>query len=488
MGGIDENDVWIAGDVILHREGGAWVRRGNTGADPMGAQVPDNLFAVWANGKNDVWMAGQDGKTWRWNGVQWQQYTSPAQRPLYALWGRATNEVWAVGDPYMPNGGAPNQANLQQWNGSAWTPRLEGMPTVGSYYRVWGRGKDEVFAVGGPGLVRWDGTRWSTEASFPRDLTYNAVWADASTVVAAGTGGSIARKRGGGEFTRERGGDTYLLAVQAFSANEVWAVGYPGLVRRFDGSTWSTVTDLPQVVAKTEFKRLWGSGPDNLRIVGGDGNVLHRVGGTWNFLSAPKVPASSYQAVYGTARDNVWLVGSGGVTARCDDQERCTRIEVPSGITASITGVWGSAPGDMWAVGSSGTLLRFDNLRPGWTKTNLPTSYETTNLHAVWGSGPSGDVWIVGASTVLRYSRGKQAIEPMQVPPAVASVTFFGVHGTSNSDVWLVGSGGLVAHYNGKDWAYQNSGAVSHPLFDVYARDGQVWAVGYGAAILHYPR
>jgi hypothetical protein len=60
------------------------------------------------------------------------------------------------------------------------------------------------------------------------------------------------------------------------------------------------------------------------------------------------------------------------------------------------------------------------------------------------------------------------------------------VWGNSGSDVFAVGDGGTILHYDGVDWSNMDSG-TSQPLYDVWGSSGSdVFAVGDGGTILHY--
>lgn len=479
VGGVDAGDVWIAGETILHREGGVWMQKNQTQA---GSPVPDNLHAIWASGKDDIWAAGNSGVIWHWKGAAWEGNATPSTKPVYALWGRDANEVWAAGYPETGT-----VANLLRWDGMKWS-RVEGnpKPPVSTYHRIWGR-KNEIFAVGIAGLIRWDGTGWARDDKVPKDdASQFAVWADDDNIVVAGRAGNIMRKRGSSDFVQEHvGGKEHdgrdLNGVWAFSPAEVWAVGDKGLVRRFDGSTWSSVV-VPSEVRNVDLRAIWGTGPDNLWIAGKVGTVLHLTKTGWKNLTNPN-HSPVYEAVYGINPENIWLVGSQGQTLRCKEDETCEVI--PSGVTRWLQGVWGSSANDIWAVGESSTVLRFDPINSKW----IPVAgAPVTDLYGVCGQGSAGDVWMVGAnsSLVLRYKRAAGLFERVSLPPEVGGF-FQGVHCASDIDMWVVDSYGGIVHMDDQGWAYQKTSATSFPLYGVHGNSGEVWAVGYGGVILHYP-
>jgi hypothetical protein len=83
----------------------------------------------------------------------------------------------------------------------------------------------------------------------------------------------------------------------------------------------------------------------------------------------------------------------------CDLAAWCP-VPTPVSTLYSLTSVWGSGKNDVWAVGSGGSIIHYDGAK--WTAT--PTPVRNT-FHAVWGSGPN-DVWAVSMTDVLFHSTG----------------------------------------------------------------------------------
>lgn len=83
----------------------------------------------------------------------------------------------------------------------------------------------------------------------------------------------------------------------------------------------------------------------------------------------------------------------------CDEAPWCP-VPVDLSSFSSLTAVWGSAKNDVWAVGSNGTVLHWDGV--AWVTT--PTTRVNT-FNAVWGSGPN-DVWIASATDTIFHADG----------------------------------------------------------------------------------
>ena len=102
-------------------------------------------------------------------------------------------------------------------------------------------------------------------------------------------------------------------------------------------------------------------------------------------------------------------------------------------------------------------------------------------LYAVWGSS-SSDVFAVGQGGAIQHYDGS-AWSRMD---SGTSNDLHGVWGDSSSDVFAVGHGGTIQHYDGDAWKPMNSGTVSS-LWCVWGNSSSdVFAVGAGGAILHY--
>jgi hypothetical protein len=104
-----------------------------------------------------------------------------------------------------------------------------------------------------------------------------------------------------------------------------------------------------------------------------------------------------------------------------------------------------------------------------------------TDIRSVWGNSTS-DVFAVGyGSTILHYDGSTWT---PTVSDATASLD--GVWGSTGSDVFAVGYGGTILHYDGSSWTQMASGTGSW-LQGVWGSSASdVFALGYGNTVLHY--
>jgi hypothetical protein len=82
---------------------------------------------------------------------------------------------------------------------------------------------------------------------------------------------------------------------------------------------------------------------------------MHWDGNTWSVVNYDL--AAGYNDVWGTASDDVWVVGWFGAIAHWDGNAWSS---VDSGVTNVLYGVQGAASDDVWAVGYSGTIVHYN--------------------------------------------------------------------------------------------------------------------------------
>jgi hypothetical protein len=119
---------------------------------------------------------------------------------------------------------------------------------------------------------------------------------------------------------------------------------------------------------------------------------------------------------------------------------------VNNAMGASLDGVWANTDFDMWFVGVSAAgmeplAVHFDgfSLQPsrlpgtGWPK-------------SVWGSA-SNDVWVVGTQGLIEHWDGTQWL----TVPSGTDRTLYALSGTASDDVWAAGSQ-VMLHWDGSSW------------------------------------
>jgi len=401
-----------------------------------------------------------------------------------------------------------------QFEHSGWHGRLNAIHGTG----------DNLYAVGSFGAVLHRvGDQWE-RLDFPKlyEPTFNerrslySVWADAESVVVAGSK-MVARRRNetwedvllpegvtgasevwgrGDELwigTRDKvfhtvdGGwsePRYVTDFRAFCGNkrEVFAVG-DRRIHRFDGISW---TASPYADEKWRDVSCPESGT---AIAVGKSTFANNAGEEWAVVG--EGPAD-VRAVWGQS-DDVVAVGKG---LSHFDGTHWTTVQ-PESLGAAVKGVFG-VDGRIFAVGDEGRI--YERRDSGWRLSyQLPEvpreaddSYGRVDyLNKMWG--PSADhLWVVGTNKNLlefkdgawfqrtsgelsldaiwglgedlAYAVGTDVLQwngrqwsPLTLPVNPGLRGFNGVWGTSADDVWVVGDDALL-HFDGVTWSNRIEG------------------------------
>jgi hypothetical protein len=207
--------------------------------------------------------------------------------------------------------------------------------------------------------------------------------------------------------------------------------------------TWSVVHDgLPGALLS-----VWGTSATDVWAVGGDAGdgagptVMHLDGDEWSRLETGQ--SGDLWWVYGFAGGPIFMGGAGGTILRYQDGA-FTRMATPgSGV---VFGIWGSTPGAMWAVGG-----------------------EAGGARGAFAWRLEGETWT----------------EAPGFPSDLAATdALWKVFGRGGDDVWMVGTGGKLLHWNGATLTPSFVG-LAESLFTVHANRERFAAVGgFGTGLL----
>ncbi|OJY25089.1 MAG: hypothetical protein BGO98_08790 [Myxococcales bacterium 68-20] len=180
----------------------------------------------------------------------------------------------------------------------------------------------------------------------------------------------------------------------------------------------------------------------------------------WCLVPTPLSPFHVLMALWGTSKNDVWAVGSGGTIMHYDGNAWSL---TPTGIKNTFFDIWGSGPNDIWVVSSTEVILHGTGFQNGvavWE--NVPTSLSTfsaTFVRAVWGSSAS-DVRIGSRAysfsaagknyTGDQFLRTELADGGVGWRPIPSTHTVTRIWGSSPTDVWMTADNSTyVAHERG---------------------------------------
>ena len=193
-------------------------------------------------------------------------------------------------------------------------------------------------------------------------------------------------------------------------------------------------------------------------------------------------------SVWGTASDDVWMVGSDpgdGPYVLHYDGEAIARM--PTDVRSDLW--WVTTDGaTVWMCGEGGVVLRHavgsEVIEPIATGTDV-------TLFGIVSFG-AADTWAVGgdpaqkSGVILRHD-GMEFRE-VEAPPDVVDATWFKAWGPAPDDVWIVGLGGEALHWDGTAFDVLPVPAM-RPLLTVHGSGGDdVVAVGgFGTGFIVHP-
>ena len=497
-----DDDVYLFGQAvgIVHWDGRRWSQeapdiRVNAawgqsayGVFAVGNGVMRGIFNGWTTTKMDVdltgvWASGLDvyavgsapTSMLHGDGESWSQVTDPtvlAQGSLSSIWGSGSDDVYAVG------------TGVIHWDGSSWSKVLS-WDTV-HFHSVFGSGSTDVFAVGevadgSPQSIgataHWDGTQWSLSTSASGRL--NAVWAGGpNEVFAAGEGGLF---RWNGSWASVPLADAHnrpLITHDLYTAiggtpGGVFAVG-DSTILHWGGSEWSPTASIGKPTAA------WASGPDDAYTVSRyEATINHWDGSSW---SAAGPPAEGwFDAVWGSGPNDVFVAGSAGGVLHWDGRLWSPML---SGTNQEILSLWGDAPDDVFAVGANdptqGALVHWDGA--AWSA--LWSQQYDAFVNAVWAEDRKHAFVVGGGSQSLIYRWDGTALNPMDTTD-LGPGPLTAVWGSGPIDVFAVGNGGLIAHWNGgAKWTAMPSGTTQNLHAVAGSGPGDVFVGGDGV-LLH---
>jgi len=316
-----------------------------------------------------------------------------------------------------------------------------------------------------------------------------------------------------------------FTGVDVLTATNAWAVGYfdassapwqRPLAARWDGAAWR-LTSPPTPSAGAWLSGVDGSATGNVWAVGATGAapLIQRWNGSaWNRVVSPSPAGASsadLRGVKAVSASDAWAVGNAVVPGGSPSSR--TMIQRWNGTSWNIVpspspdptqnllvAVDRVADNAAWAVGNighdgygggtvAGLVLRWNG--SAWTREAIPGSDSTfsiVTLHDVVALA-ANDVWVVGSAFhrqlfrevpyLLRWNGQTWQHSTILNPPAGA---FHGVTALSQTNVYAVGTGGLVARWNGSNWSREKTPApgLSNALLAASTTGtGNVWAAGW---------
>ena len=309
-----DGDAWAVGDngvraAFLHWDAGRWRRI----VSPVFALDVDAVSA------DDIWAVGSSSSgptavsiTEHWNGSRWTVVTVGGRPGEYlrAVVALSPSDVWAVG-------ARERGPLIEHWNGKAWT-RFAGGPLDGLLHGIDSFSPRAVWAVGTQGLQttgrpsenplveHWTGRSWQTLSAPSLDRV-----------------------------------DENLLAVDAVSASDVWAVGSADLngnrlplVLRWNGHGWRRLPMAGLPTSRASLAAVAAVGATDVWVAGSRGFgqsqrtlLAHWDGRRWKQLQSP-VRGGGLLDLAVLSPSDIWAAG-GSLDANGNSRSLLERYTCP---------------------------------------------------------------------------------------------------------------------------------------------------------------
>jgi hypothetical protein len=295
---------------------------------------------------------------------------------------------------------------------------------------AWGAESGERFVVGGglgngaPGMM-WvlKSGKWKAVELSSTDTLWWVFGFSASEVYAVGEHGALYRYDGEQAHRLSIPTTATLFGIWGTSPSDLWVVGGSpngdapnDVLLHFDGQTW-TQAQLPRVF-DVPFLKVWGSAADDVYVVGQVGVILHFDGTGWTHQ--PSGSTSVLVTVAGSSATDVYAVG-GPPFALLHNDGTGWKSEEPPGIASGLGGVAFGANGDLFAVGLAGVKWR----RPSGTKEWIDESeaLPSNDLHGVWVAADGSAIAVggnyVAANNLATPRKGVVAYFGSAPPPNI---------------------------------------------------------------------
>ena len=425
--------------------------------DGLAAGPGDVFWTAWAS-EREVFIAGDEGAIFHFDGVIWERQTAPAPVPVHAIFGLSRDHLHAVG-----------------WMGAVFA--FDG--------ESWRKERGCVISD--------DGRYAAVDDNTPLfDLTGD----EEGRLWAVGDHGTILAYRNGTWEHEDSGTRTHLRAIIRLPDGGLVAAGNDGVVLTSPGDGAWTALDCP---VRSGFQALLPLGDDELLLAGGRyfidangfrGDLVRWCAGRFERIEADE-PLARLRAL-AHYRDGALAVGDKGRIYfikgnRFDRLESATRHD--------LMGIAPLPTGEALAVGDCGMVLTAaPNLHevlaapasisgedaPSWERMESGLDRQ---LWGLWHDEHSGLVYACGEEgTVLRFDG-----ERFERLPPVGS---FGIHclaAASDGGLFAAGQLGEIHHFDGSRWRKQFDLHVDITILSFWAESPEkIFAVGDEGLVLHW--
>ncbi len=277
VAGTSAEDVWVVGAQPELTSGPAVLRSRDGALQPVEVPMLHDLWWVHAFESGPVFLGGGGATVLRYENDAFERTPTPVffGNTVFGIWGAAPDDVWAVG------GFAGRDGFAWRYDGAAWTevelpadlPR-SAAGNIPALFKVWGRGPDDVWMVGGLGTVlHFDGTEIRRIDVDTTTQLFTVAGDEQDVVIVGGLSEGLLLRGGVDGFSDDTPPQAPLLqAVAIDNDGTTWVAGVDGFaMRQVSGADWEPI-DLGLTSRPQSIHALW-TDPDG-GVWGAGGSVL----------------------------------------------------------------------------------------------------------------------------------------------------------------------------------------------------------------------
>jgi photosystem II stability/assembly factor-like uncharacterized protein len=448
-------------------------------------QTDGVLWAAVADAADNMFLAGDDGTVFRFDGDSWSQEDFPGKPPVHSLC-LHNDRVYSVGWLGF----------ICERSDGRWRRIQGGLNAIGTdnlpLFEIEADTAGNLWAVGDEGrIVQYNGETWHEHNSGTSANLRSVLPLADGRVLVAGAGGTVLIFDQDTWSPIETDTGCPVVSMAQLSDHTVIAVGgeydlndgeFRGRIFLFNDGLWQAV-DTEQPLPRLRRVRKCG---DNLLICGDDGTAFR-----WTAEGARRLPTRLRYDLHDIIcldSGEVLICGDGGTllqetaarpgaTTQDNQEQQHWRVISDAETNRTLRAIWPIGKNSLIAVGDSGTVLHIEGEQLICRQTP-----QKLRIHSLWGSSPKNVFAVCDSSTILHFDGNEWSVAHQgNVDTALLAITGFGPH-----DIFAVGDSGYALRYDGLMWRQIETG-VQQELYGLWGQDSQhLLAVGGGGLVLRW--